>query len=409
MSGDGELLRISDLKHTLTSGSRGWARYEAVAGDRFIGLGNLRSESIRLDYFSKPRFVMLPKTATEGTRTKLKVGDILLSVTAELGLVGYVDDTLSGDAYVNQHVALLRLTDPRINSEFLAYCFASNAGQKAIARLNDAGAKSGLSLEKLRRLQLHCLPLDEQNKIAQILRAWETVSDYLAAKITGCKDRKRGLMQRLLAGKTRFKEFASKKWTRCALGDVVQSVSRPVAWNESELYCLASVRRNSGGVFSREELFGHQIKVKKLQTIRSGDFLISHIQAAYGAMALVPDEFDGAKVSELYTILRPKDPKLFDIRFLAYLGQTKRMWYMAIQASNGFFAERLRLNFDPEEFLRLPVDVPPMLAEQVKIVAVLSACDSEIKLLEKQLAALKEQKRGLMQKLLTGEIRVKTN
>jgi type I restriction enzyme S subunit len=147
--------------------------------------------------------------------------------------------------------------------------------------------------------------------------------------------------------------------------------------------------------------------VKKLQTIRTGDFLISHIQAAYGAMALVPKEFDGARVSELYTILRPKDPKAFDIRILGYLGQTKRMWYMAIQASNGFFAERLRLNFDPEEFLRLPVNIPATLAEQKKIADTMEACDREIELLQKQLGALKEQKRGLMQKLLTGEIRVK--
>ncbi len=63
------------------------------------------------------------------------------------------------------------------------------------------------------------------------------------------------------------------------------------------------------GVFSRESLYGHQIKVKKLQTIHAGDFLLSHIQAAYGAMALVPQEFDGAKVSELYTILRAKGPE----------------------------------------------------------------------------------------------------
>jgi type I restriction enzyme, S subunit len=124
-------------------------------------------------------------------------------------------------------------------------------------------------------------------------------------------------------------------------------------------------------------------------------------------MAIVPKEFDGAKVSELYTILRPKDPNEFDLRYLGYLGQTRRMWYMAIQASNGFFAERLRLNFDPDEFLGLPVKIPPTIKEQQKIADLLETCDQEIVLLQKQLDALKQQKRGLMQKLLTGEIRVK--
>jgi len=123
-------------------------------------------------------------------------------------------------------------------------------------------------------------------------------------------------------------------------------------------------------------------------------------------MAMVTREFDGAKVSELYTILRPRDSKAFDIRYLGYLGQTKRMWHMAVMASNGFFAERLRLNFDPDEFLRLSVVIPPTMAEQGKIADALETCDREIELLQKQLDALKRQNRGLMQKLLTGEIRV---
>ncbi len=79
-----------------------------------------------------------------------------------------------------------------------------------------------------------------------------------------------------------------------------------------------------------------------------------------------------------------------------HLRRRKYNWHMAIQATNGFFAERLRLNFDPEEFLQLPVGAPPTLEERVKIVDVLSTCDEEIPLLQKQLDALKEQKRGLM-------------
>ncbi len=160
-------------------------------------------------------------------------------------------------------------------------------------------------------------------------------------------------------------------------------------------------------MFLREELHGSEIKVKKLCTIHAGDMLISHIQSAYGAMALVSDEFDGCQVSDLYTVLVPKDAQEFDVRFFAYLAQRRYMWHQAYLASNGFFAERLRLNFNPADFLHRLIYVPPTLEEQQAVVATLAAVDREIKLLRQQLHFLKKQKRGLMQKLLTGEIRVK--
>lgn len=272
--------------------------------------------------------------------------------------------------------------------------------------LAPANARQNISLEFLGPLPVPLPPFAEQERLAGLFFAWDTATNRLAGLIGVKETLKLGLMQQLLTGRRRFKWFKDG-WLHCHLGDVVQSVWRPVAWEEQQLYRLASVRRWCGGLFWREELYGRQIKVKKLQTIRAGDFLLSHIQAAYGAMALVNAEFDGAKVSELYTILRPRDPKEFDIRYLGYLGQTKRMWHMAIVASNGFFAERLRLNFDPDEFLRLPLVLPPTFAEQAEIADALEACDHEIELLQKQLEALKVQKRGLMQKLLTGEVRVK--
>jgi type I restriction enzyme S subunit len=111
----------------------------------------------------------------------------------------------------------------------------------------------------------------------------------------------------------------------------------------------------------------------------------------------------------MYTILAPHDPTAFDGRFFDYLAQRAEMRHAAYVSSNGFFAERLRLNFDPRDFLRRKIIIPPTLAEQQMIAAVLATADREIDLLEQQLAALREQKRSLMQRLLTGEVRVKVS
>jgi type I restriction enzyme, S subunit len=311
---------------------------------------------------------------------------------------------VNGRFNVNNHVHLVKGTNSCCIKWFY-YFFMYTPLTPFLTRQGVGRYK--LTKAALEKLPILIPPITEQRVITRILSVWDigikTLEQVLLLKIK----RKNGLMQQLLTGKTRFKEFIGNPWRHCQLGDIVRSVKRPVVWNEQERYHLASVRRWCGGLFTREELYGNEIKVKKLQTIHTGDYLISHIQAAYGAMALVPDEFDGAKVSELYTILKPRDPQTLDLRFIAYLGQTKQMWHMAILASNGFFAERLRLNFDPDKFLCLPASIPPTLEEQMKIVDVLETCDSEILLIEKQLESLKEQKRGLMQKLLTGEIRVK--
>jgi len=329
-------------------------------------------------------------------------GTILMAMYGQGKTRGQVA-ILGVDAAINQACAALLLGEGCDRDYVYQQLVFRYVG---IRSMSNTGSQENLNSELIRGIAFPLPEEREQRKVGGILKVWDDAISWGERLVGLGREKKRGLMQQLLTGLKRFKGFR-REWRHCHLGEVVEAVSRPVVWDENELYRLAIVRRWCGGVDLRESLYGHQIKVKKLQTIRAGDFLLSHIQAAYGAMAMVPGKFDGAKVSELYTILRPWDPGAFDIRFLGYMGQTKRMWHMAIMASNGFFAERLRLNFDPEEFLRLPVAVPPTLEEQAKIADTLECCDREIGLLEKQLAALKKQKRGLMQKLLTGEVRVK--
>jgi len=266
-----------------------------------------------------------------------------------------------------------------------------------------------ITLEELFDFDLILPPLAEQKKIAKILSVWDIAIGQTEKLIAFKVRQKRGLMQQLLTGRKRLQKFAAQEWKQVHLYEIVKDVIRPVTWDDDELYKLASVRRWSGGLFLRESLYGRQIKVKKLKTICEGDFLISHIQSAYGAMAIVPEGFDDTKVSELYTCLTPIDENKFDMRFLYYLSQTPHLWHMAYMASNGFFAERLRLNFNPEEFLKTKVLIPACIEEQRHIIAILETCDKEVELLSKHLDALKRQKRGLMQKLLTGQIRVKVD
>ena len=163
-----EILSVSDFSDFVTSGSRGWASYYAESGALFIRIGNLSRENLDMR-FESVVYVNPPKSA-DGLRTKLQEGDILVSITADLGIIGVVPKNF-GDAFINQHIALVRPKEG-FNSRFIGYYLASFESQKQIETYNDGGAKAGLNLPTIRNLKV-ALPnsISEQNAIAEKLDA----------------------------------------------------------------------------------------------------------------------------------------------------------------------------------------------------------------------------------------------
>lgn len=349
-------------------------------------------------------------TDREFAEYRLKSGDILLNEGQSLALVGRSAIYKGEPADCCFQNTLIRFRPGSdILAQYAQYLFQHlmYTGQfAAIASQTTSIAHLGLS--RLASLQVLVPSIVEQRNIVRILDAWDRAIMHTTALTKSYRARRRGLMQQLLSGTVRWPDHARTPWQHFRLNEVLKGVNRPVEWGEDTLYRLASVRRWSGGVFDRESLFGHQIKVKKLHTIRTGDFLISHIQAAYGAMALVPSEFDGATVSEGYTILVPNDKSL-DIRYLGYLAEMPELRHKAYMSSNGFFAERLRLNFNPEDFLKQSVYLPTEHRAQAKTADLLDFASLEIQHLEQELTALRKQKQALMQKLLNGKTRPPLN
>lgn len=98
--------QIRDISILVTSGSRGWAKYYADSGARFIRITDLTRNTIQLKNNSI-QYVNLPELA-EGKRSKLEKNDILVSITADLGSIALIPDHL-GEAYINQHIAMIRL------------------------------------------------------------------------------------------------------------------------------------------------------------------------------------------------------------------------------------------------------------------------------------------------------------
>ena len=154
------------LLRFITSGSRGWAEYYAEEGDIFLRIGNLTRETIDLD-LSDMKYVALPAKAAEGKRTRLRPGDMLVSITADLGSIAVVP-VLHKPAYVSQHIALCRPT-AGVHPRWLGYAMVSPQAKRQLMSSGYGGTKIQLSLDDVRNVWLAVPPLDEQVEIADFL------------------------------------------------------------------------------------------------------------------------------------------------------------------------------------------------------------------------------------------------
>jgi len=243
-------------------------------------------------------------------------------------------------------------------------------------------------------------PLPQQRKIAAILSTWDEAIQTADQLLKAKKERKRGLMQQLLTGQKRLPGFAGE-WREVLFNDILREVKRPVKWNDDEVYHLLSVRRRSGGVFYRESLPGREILTQNLRTAKTGEFLISKMQIVHGASGLVREEHDGMKISGSYIAVVSQDRELLDIEYFDWYSQLKSFYRLCYTSSYGVHIEKM--TFDFTDFLKRKISIPPTIGEQQAIAAVLNAANEEIRLATAEVEALKQQKRGLMQELLTGK------
>jgi restriction endonuclease S subunit len=179
----------------VTSGSRGWARYYSDKGALFIRMGNLNHNSIDLDLRSIQR--VLPPPNVEGRRTKVVEGDILISITADVGMIALVKTGL-GEAYINQHIALARPVD-NIDIQYLAYFLsAKNGGQEQFLNLQRGATKVGLGLDDIRNIWIACPPLTEQHEVAREIERRLSAADRLEESLEQQLSRASATRQSLL-------------------------------------------------------------------------------------------------------------------------------------------------------------------------------------------------------------------
>ena len=196
---DNNLVTLAELSELITSGSRSWAQYYSETGALFIRVGNLTREHINL--LLEEVVYVEPPRGTEGARTALRPGDVLISITADLGIIGVVPEGL-GEAYVNQHISLVR-PRPHVNPRWVGHMLASEQGQRQFKIANDAGAKAGLNLSAIGRIHVPLPPRATQDKIAALLDEQDYALRQQRVELEKLRLLKQGLMNDLLTGRVR--------------------------------------------------------------------------------------------------------------------------------------------------------------------------------------------------------------
>lgn len=158
----------------ITSGSRGWAKYYADSGALFLRMGNLDHGTTKLDLSDIQR--VSPPHNTEGTRTRVQPGDILISITADVGMVALSPQDI-GEAYINQHVALARPIDGLCPQYIAWFLDSRDGGQKQFINLQRGATKVGLGLDDIRAVNISLPALLEQSKIIDEIERHFSVAD----------------------------------------------------------------------------------------------------------------------------------------------------------------------------------------------------------------------------------------
>ena len=152
--------QLSEYIEFLTSGSRGWAQYCVDDGPEwFITIKNVKDCHISTENMQP---ILAPDNA-EAKRTRVQEGDLLISITADLGRTGVVTKEIaSHGAYINQHLTCIRLNQEAVEPLYVAYYMESAAGKEQFVSKNQSAVKAGLNFKSINSLRLLVPPKEVQ-------------------------------------------------------------------------------------------------------------------------------------------------------------------------------------------------------------------------------------------------------
>jgi len=344
----------------------------------------------------------------------LKNGDLIMITTADCGISGiFYEQELP---YIASAYAIKLTPTNRINPQFIKYFMLSTNARNQVQSFVRKGTVANLPGSDVMHLRLNLPPLPEQQKIAKILSTWDKAISTTEALIDNSKQQKKALMQQLLTGKKRFAGFVGD-WEDVTLKSISEIMTDYVAngsfqslrenvvvsdEKDHSLYVRLTDLRVGLGHVNQKYTSKDSYEFLKKSCLFGGELLMANIGANVGEVWQMPKVNMPATLAP--NMLMTKFKSCAHSKYIYYFLSSRfgKNRVSAVVAGSG------HPKINKTELKQVKVLLPSF-KEQKKIASVLTDADKEIEILEKQLADLKQEKKALMQQLLTGKRRVKVN
>lgn len=171
---------IDQLTSLVTSGSRGWARYYSNAGPLFI-----RAENINCDYLDMQNIAHVhPPKGVEGIRTRVQTSDLLITITGANVTKSALVDREIGEAYVSQHIGLVRPVEILTAAYLYLWIVSPIHGRRKLVEDAYGAGKPGLNLDNIREMPVALPPLEEQKEIVHRVEGFFTLADAIERRVS---------------------------------------------------------------------------------------------------------------------------------------------------------------------------------------------------------------------------------
>ncbi|WP_350346540.1 restriction endonuclease subunit S [Heyndrickxia faecalis] len=293
----------------------------------------------------------------------------------------------------------------RLDREFLYYLLTDERVYDYFQKSMIGGAMPALSFKIVENLKVQLPSLPEQQKIASILSTWDKAIELKEKLIEQKKQQKKGLMQKLLTGEVRLPGFDGE-WEQVRLGELAKLQGG---------YAFKSSMFKEKGIpivrisnilpeitdYNQEFVYYDEIKISDNFMVQYGDILIAMSGATTGKVGIYKKNeiaYLNQRVGKFVNL----DKSKLDYGYLYYLvTSTKFKTQLTEELATG-----AQPNISSKQIENFKFKIPSI-NEQISISKILAQFDKFISLQEKELIYLKQQKKGLMQLLLTGKVRVK--
>jgi len=340
----------------------------------------------------------------------LKDGDLIIADASEdyegIGEAIELKNIGKNKVISGLHTFAFRDKNKKTAEGFRVYILRNLLVKKALKTIATGSKVYGISKGNIQKFRVVLPPLPEQQKIAAILSTWDNAIGKQEQLIASKKHFKKGLMQLLLTGKKRLPGFCAE-WETKTLGELCEIKgdyginAASVPFDPKLPTYLRITDIDEDGKFKVQNKTSVNNQYSKNFYLEEEDIVFARTGASVGKTYLHKSE-NGKLVFAGFLIRFRTNPNKLTPYFLRQYVNSNKYWNWV----RVFSVRSGQPGINSKEYAILPISIPPI-SEQKKISIVFKMVDKEIALLQTQLTQLQSQKRGLMQKLLTGEMRVK--